>query len=426
MDVILTFLLLLILLAIGVPVAFSVGIAGTVGLLFMFDINQTGLLMLNSTYPTVVSFVFAVLPAFVLMAKYLEYSRITSDVYDFFYTWVGFLPGGLAICTTITNGLLAALSGSSTAVAAAMSRVAIPEMRKYGYKDTLAAGTVAASGTFASMIPPSMLLIFYGILAEESIGQLFIAAIIPGILTVIGYVILIMVWATLDKDMEKVKNPKDFTFTKRVKSSKKVIPAAAIMVTVIGSIYIGAVTPLEAGVFGAAATFVVGLTIYNLTIEETWSALEDTISITAMILLIVMAAKIYGTYLTMSGVVGDILTFVISLPISELTLIFLVILFYIALGTFMSALSAIIITLPITLPLVESLGFSALWFGIILAKSVEVGLVTPPFGLNVFVTCAPIDLEVNTAFAGSMRFLIVDVLIIILLVFYPEIIYILL
>lgn len=145
-----------------------------------------------------------------------------------------------------------------------------------------------------------------------------------------------------------------------------------------------------------------------------------------MILLIVMAAKIYGTYLTMSGVVGDILTFVISLPISELTLIFLVILFYIALGTFMSALSAIIITLPITLPLVESLGFSALWFGIILAKSVEVGLVTPPFGLNVFVTCAPIDLEVNTAFAGSMRFLIVDVLIIILLVFYPEIIYILL
>lgn len=418
-ELLLPTVLLVALILIGVPVAFALSISGTLGLILYLGIDKMAGLMLTVPYSNVAYFLLATVPMFILMAEFLNESDLTVVLYEAAHRWFGNIPGGLAITTTLASGGLAALSGSSTATAATMSSIAVPEMRKYGYDDRLSFGTVSAAGTFAVMIPPSLGLIIYGILTETSISDLFIAGIVPGILTITSYVLVIYLWGLSDPDViggETVK----FSWSERFRSLLKVWPALLIVLLVIGGLYLGIVTPTEAGALGAFGTFVVAIGIFGMRFSGIVSALQRTAETTTMIFMIVIGAVFFARFLTVAGITPAVINFVTSLPISPILILVLLLLLYILMGTMMDQLAILILTLPITFPLAISLGFHPIWFGILIAKTIEIGLVTPPLGLNVYIATGPMEVDVDVGFRGALRFIAADIVVLGILILFPQ------
>jgi len=413
-------LLLVVLILIGVPVAFALSIAGAAGLLMTLGPDRMTGLVLTVPYSNVATFLLATVPMFILMAEFLNESDLTEVLYEVAHRWFGNFPGGLAITTTLASGGLAALSGSSTATAATMSKIAVPELRKYGYDDRLSFGTVSSAGTFAVMIPPSLGLIIYGILTETSIGSLFIAGILPGLLTIGSYIGVIFLWGLADPDVIGGSTVK-YSWTERFSSLTNVWPALIIVFLVIGGLYLGIVTPTEAGALGAFGTFLVAVGLFGMRYTGTVDALQRTAETTTMIFMIVIGAVFFARYLTITGVTPAIIDFITSLPIGPISVLVLVLLVYVALGTMMDQLAILILTLPITFPLATSLGFDAIWFGILIAKTIEIGLVTPPLGLNVYIATGPMDVDADVGFRGSIRFIAADLVVLGILIAFPQI-----
>lgn len=412
-------LLLLFLLVLGVPVAWALFISGFVGLFYLVGQGPTTAMLEIVTYSGTQNYVFTTIPMFVLMAVVLGESGITGDVFEALNSWTNRIPAGLAISTTIANGGFAALSGSSTAAAASIAKIAVPEMQRFDYSDKLSMGTVAASGTFAMMFPPSIALIIYGILVEESIGILFMAGVVPGVLTLLAYILLILAWFRSDPSIAPI-NYDEFTWKERFSDLRPLWPAIALILLVLGSIYGGIVTPTESGGLGAAGAVFISLYVFDLSLNDLIKALKETSRITIMIYMIILGAMLFTRYLSLTGITRQLIDVVGALPISRWFILFIVLFIYLVLGMFMNQSSVLVLTLPITYPLVVTgLGFDPIWFGILVVKAAEIGMITPPLGLNVYVATSVVDVGVDTAFRGAVRFMIADIVIMILLLAFP-------
>lgn len=413
-------LLLVLLLVVGVPVGYSMLISGTAGLVLVMGYGPSqGILMGAPRDP--ISFTFTTIPLFILMAEFLSKSGIISDLYDTTQKWLGHFPGGLAIATTIANGGMAALSGSSTASVAAMSKISYGEMNTRGYRDDLTLGTIAGAGTFAVMIPPSLGLIVYGLITENNIGLLFLGGIVPGILTLVGYVGVVVLWTLYDPSVapKSEKSP----MNERLSSTVKVWPGLMVVFIVLGGIYSGVITATEAGAVGAMSAFLVAKFIYGMSIVETYEALRDTLATSGMLFLIIFGALVFGFYLTVTQLPQRLVRYIEALPITAVQVLILILLVYILLGALMDQLAILLLTLPITYPVVvDGLGFGPIWFGVLIAKTIEIGLVTPPIGLNVYIATGTVNADLIDGFTGAARFLVVDVGVLAILILFPEIV----
>ena len=418
MSVAIPLILLLLFLAFGMPIAFALGIAGSIGLLINSGWDSFLGIMQTAPYDSVKSFIMTSIPMFILMASLMTVSGIMKDLFQAAYKWLGKLPGGLGIATVFAGAMMASVSGSSQASAAAMSKAAAPEMKKYNYDTAFTMGVVSMAGTLAVMIPPSIILILYGILTETGVGSLLIAGIIPGILTAIGYIIVIFVWVKFKPEIApKIEiNP---TMKEKFVALKNIWPMLVIILAVIGGIYSGLVTATEAGAMGAFITLVVVFIMGRMNLNKFGEALTDTIKSTTMIMTIIIGAHIFSYFLTLTQSTQRIVGIVEGLDTSKYWILAIIIIIYLILGFFMDQIAILILTLPLTFPIITSLGFDPVWFGIIVTKTVEIGLVTPPVGMNVFVATGAAGVKTAEGFKGVTWFVIMDLFILVLLILMP-------
>lgn len=423
LTALMTFVLLL-MIAIGVPIAFAMGITGGLGIVFIGGLPTV--LYTLGTYPVsrAGTFALAVIPLFLLMGNLAAEAGVAEDAYTMASKLFGWLKGGLVLVTIGACGIFAATTGSSVAEAAAMGKIAIPEMRKHGYDIRLATGSVACAGTVGLLIPPSISLVIYGIATYESIGKLFIAGILPGILSVIIYIAMVYVRASI--------NPRIAPTVERAVGREiffaifKGWRVFLIFFTVIGGLYSGIGTPEEVGTIGCF----VGLLMIIARIikgKSTFTALKtaltETAKLCAMIFAFVIGAGLFSLFITAVGVVPLIVDFIANLQFPPLLVLAIICLLYLPLGMFFDPLAMILVTVPIVYPIiVQELGYDPIWFGIILIKMVEISVITPPMGINLYVIKGLFpEVELKDIMTGSLWFLVMDLLTIMILIAFPSI-----
>ncbi|MFK7966499.1 MAG: TRAP transporter large permease [Burkholderiaceae bacterium] len=423
----------LVLLLLRVPIAFSLGIVATVGIFFIYAgggdrpfnpdhaWRPTFSLLANSPYAFINSYTLSTIPLFVFMGHLSYEAGFTTDIYKAARLWLTRIPGGVAAASVVGCGGFSAITGSSVACAAAMGRIAIPEMLRFGYSKSLASGSVAIGGTLGSLIPPSVLFILFGIFAEQSISKLFVAAVIPGLLSLAGYLLVIIIWAKLRP--QDAPNPSEVVSSKaRWSALSRCWSMLAIFVVVIGGIYAGIFTPTEAAGVGAITTLILGAVLGRLSIRSTYAALKETAFQTSMIFVIAIGGKLFVNFIALTGVPSMITEWISSAEISFVWVMLAICLMYIALGMFLDPIGIILLTLPVTLPIMDSYGMSLIWFGVIVIKLLEIGLVTPPVGLNVFVIKSIVGdkIALETIFKGVTIFLLSDALVVAALIGLPQ------
>lgn len=361
-----------------------------------------------------------VIPMFVLMGNLAGASGLSGDLFNTAYRWLGHLRGGLASATIAACAGFAALSGSSLASAVTMGRVALPEMKKYKYSDGLATGSVAAGGTLGFLIPPSAGMIIYAVLTEQSIGRLFMAGIIPGIILTLLFIAAIYVVVARKPELGP-PGPKAST-RERLVSLRLAVPIIGIVLVTIGGMYTGFFTPVEASAVGAFLTFVVALLRRSLSWSKMRSVILETLSATATVFLIIVGAHVFIPFLAMTELPAQIVTFMTSLPIGSLGVILIIILIYMFLGMFLEGIAMLVLTIPVVIPIAVGMGWDLVWFGIIIVVVLEMGMISPPVGINVFVvkSIAP-DVSMGTIFRGIWPFWFAMALLLILLVMFPQI-----
>lgn len=411
--------LLVALIALGMPIAFTLAVCGALGLYLEVGLSPMLSVLQTTPYRTAASFLLSTVPLFILMAELLARGSIVKNLYRACFVWMGHIRGGLALAAIAASVGFAVLSGSSTAAAAAMSRISMPEMRRYGYSESFALGVVAVGGTLSIMIPPSLPLILYGVLTETSIGRLFLAGILPGVLTAASYVITIIIQVRRNPDI--APPTERHAWSERFASLPGTSPAIILVFLVLGGIYSGAITATEAAAVGAAGAFIISFSVGGLRWKGMKDAFSATLTTTAMIFAIIIGAMIFGYFLAITQVPQALVIWVGALPLPAWTILIIIILLYLVLGFFIDQLAIIILTLPLIYPMVLSLGFDPIWFGIIMTKTVEMGLVTPPLGLNVFVACGATNTRVEDGFRGVAPFLLGDLVVILLLIIFPSI-----
>jgi len=409
------------LLVIGMPIGFAMGVAGSVGL---FMIGGEGLMLgiLSVTpYRNSASWLLTAIPLFIFMAEILSSSRISGDMFRAANKWVGHLPGGLAVATVFTSAGFGAVSGSSTAATATMARTVTPEAEKFGYDPGMIVGTVAAAGTLSIMIPPSVVLMIYGILTETSIGGLFVAGIIPGVITALSFAAITMIWAKMSPNL--APPVQSHSWRDRFVSLRDIWPVVLLFVFVVAGIYSGAVTVTEAAAVGCLGSAVIaGLMLRRMGWRDFLGALERTTRPTVMIFTIIIGAHIFGYFITLTMAPQALVAYVQGLDIGPGTVIFILIIVYILLGCVMDQLAILILTMPIVFPMVMELGYSPIWFGILVTKTVEIGLITPPIGMNVFVASSITGVPLRRVFAGVMPFVLAEFAVLALIAFFPDLV----
>jgi tripartite ATP-independent transporter DctM subunit len=416
----LCFVFLFILLAMTVPIGFAMGLAGLGGMGMIIGWSPALSLFGTTVYETTVTYDLSIVPLFVLMGSVASRSGLSRELYEAFNAWFGAFRGGLALATIGACGAFAAICGSSVATAATMSQVALPEMEKYKYADSLATGSVAAGGIIGILIPPSVVLVLYGILTETSIGDLFIAGMIPGVLTVIGFMLVISIVTWIWPHLGSAGAPK--STREKLKALSKTWAIILLFVLVIGGIYFGVFTPTEAAGVGATFAFLISAMRGRLTVANTKEALLETVQTSAMIFAILIGALTLNNLMVFSGIAGALSSFVGGLEMSPTAIMAIILLMYLVMGAFLDALAMILLTVPIFFPIVTGLGFDPVWFGIIVVMVVELGLITPPIGMNVFVIkgMAP-HVSLSSIYAGVMPFVLAQILLIIAVFLIPDI-----
>jgi len=392
-----------------------------VGLWIMKNFNVAGNVLGFLPHAIVAHYSLSVIPLFIIMGYYAFYAGLTDDIFFTARQWVGHLPGGLAIASVFGCAGFAACTGASTASAAIMGRVAIPEMRKYGYHPRLAAGVVAASGTLASLIPPSVILVIYGIITEQSIGALLIGGFIPGVISAIIYAGMIYTRVKISPELGKLQ-PKA-SWKEKLYALKGTWGVLVLIFLIIGGIYSGVFTPTEAGGAGAFSAFLMALFMRRLTLERLKESLLETGRTTIMIFSIIVGVLIFVRFLALTGLPATFAEFVLELSLPRIVVILLIMSIYIFLGMFLDAIGMMMLTLPIVFPAVVALGYDPIWFGIIIVKMCEICLITPPVGLNCYIvrSVAP-DIPLEEVFRGIIPFVAMDVLTVALFIAFPGII----
>jgi tripartite ATP-independent transporter DctM subunit len=410
-----------VLVVLGMRIAFATALVGFVGMWIMKNFAVAGKVVGYLPHAIVAHYSLSVIPLFIIMGYYAFYAGLTDDIFYTARQWIGHLSGGLAIATVFGCAGFAACTGASTASAAIMGRVAIPEMRKYGYHPRLAAGVVAASGTLASLIPPSVILVIYGIITEQSIGALLIGGFIPGVVSAAIYAGMIYTRVKLYPELGQLQ-PKA-SWKKRFFALKGTWGVLVLIVLIIGGIYSGVFTPTEAGGAGAFGAFIMALSMRRLSWSQFKESLLETGRTTIMIFSIIVGVLIFVRFLALTGLPATFAQFVLELPLPRLVIILMIMSIYIFLGMFLDAIGMMMLTLPIVFPAVMALGYDPIWFGIIIVKMCEICLITPPVGLNCYIvrSVAP-DIPLEEIFRGIIPFMFMDILTVGLLIAFPQII----
>jgi C4-dicarboxylate transporter, DctM subunit len=415
------FIVLFFLLAIGLPIGFGMALVGFGGFWFLVSQSAAFSKLIVTPFDTVCSYDLAVLPLFLLMAHVTFTSGLSKDLYNLAAKWLGRQRGGLAMATVGACAGFAAVSASSVATAATMGLVALPEMKKHKYDVSLATGAIAAGGTIGILIPPSSILIIYGIITETSIGRLFSGGIVPGILQAIFYMITIYLLCRLKPDY----GPRGASFTLREKiaafgSCGEII---GLIILVLGGLIIGWFTPTEAGAVGAFGAIVFSMIRRKLDWPKFKQALIETMKTTGMIYCIMIGAFIFNYFIAVTTIPNALADTVSGLAVPPMIIMLLTIIVYLFLGCIMDAGAMILLTIPVFFPLVMSLDFNPIWFGIIVTRVVEIGMITPPIGMNVYVIAGVAkDVPMSKIFKGIFPFLIADAIHVALLLLIPGIV----
>ncbi|MEH7177978.1 TRAP transporter large permease [Neobacillus vireti] len=411
-------ILLLLLLFIGMPIGFVLIITGAIGIYWVGGYDTLSGILSTTAYRSVNGFTLTTIPLFILMANFISKSNIAKELYDCILKWIGHIPGGVGISTVFASAGFGTLSGSSVAATSIMSKICVPEMLRARYTDSFATGLVASSsGTLAVMIPPSVPLILYAVQTDTSVGRLLMAGVIPGILLALLLCVYIVINSLrLGSKIEKA------TWVERFVSLKFIWPMVLLVVLVLAVMYLGIATSTEAAAFGAIGALIIGLVMKRLNFKDTVEALVEAAQQTAMIFVIVIGGYIFSYFFTLTGIGQSLISTIAESGLSKWTVLFLVILFYIILGTVMEVIGSMILTLPLVFPLMVNLGFDPIWFGVIVVLLLEIGLVTPPVGINLYVTSKQTGVPDDKIWRGSIPFLGVLMLTIILMIIFPEIV----
>ena len=390
---------------------------GVWGLVYMGGVDEALGVLGTVPYSSVAHYSLSALPLFIFMGVIVSSTGLGEVLYATAYKWMGQMRGGLAMATVMACAGFSAISGSSSATAVTMGKVSLPGMKKYKYDPRLATGSVAAGGTMGILIPPSIGFILYGILTEVSIGKLFMAGIIPGALQAVFYVATIWVICRINPSMGPA-GPKA-NIREKIASLSLVWPIILLFLLVIGGIYRGVFTPTEAAAVGAFGAIVITLVTRRLNVRNFISAVMETGRTAAMIILLIVGAFVFSHFMAVSRLpftLGEVVT---GLAVSKYIILVLIIFLYIIFGMFLDIMSAIILTIPIFFPVITSLGLDPIWYGVIMVRVMEVGLITPPVGMNVFILAGVTDTPLNKIFRGVVPFVVADIFHIILLVAIP-------
>ncbi len=408
------------LMALRVPVGMALMAVGFAGIGLLSGLKPAMSTMTSATYSISSTYTLVIIPLFILMGNVASTSGLSRRLFDAAYAWVGGRPGGLASAAVVGCASFAAVSGSSIATAVTMGKVALPEMRRFGYRPSLATGAIAAGGTLGILIPPSAGFVIYALLTETSIGRLFIAGIIPGILLTALFIAVIRLMALVNPEVAP-RGPQA-SADQKMSALIAASPLAGIVVISIGGIYVGVFTPAEAAAVGAFLVSTVALAGRLMSWRHFVPVMVDTVRTTAMLFFIVIGASVFGPFLSLTDIPGTISTALASLDLGPYGTLITILLGYVVLGIFLEGLAMLVITMPIVFPIVTQLGFDPIWFGVLVVIVVELGLITPPVGLNIFVVKAVAeDVPMSQIFTGVMPFWVAMIVCLALLVAFPSI-----
>jgi tripartite ATP-independent transporter DctM subunit len=422
--------LLFLIIVVRMPIAFAMGLVGFFGFSALMGLEfgnldsfrWTGPLSMasNRVVDTVQEYSLSVIPLFILMGNLVTRSGLSHELYRVSHAFLGHRKGGLSMATIVACGGFSAICGSSLATSATMSKVAMPPMRKYGYADSLAAASIAAGGTLGILIPPSVILVIYGLLTESSIRELFAAGFIPGFLGILLYLAAVryVVWRNPKAGPAGEKTP----WPERLVALRGVWGVLILFTVVMGGIYLGVFTPTEAAGIGAGGAFLITLFRGRLTLSTLFDTLADTARTSAMLFAVVIGALIFSDFINRAGLPDMLLNFVTSMDVAPIVVIFAIMGIYIVLGMVFESLSMMLLTVPVFYPVVASLGYDLVWFGIVVVVVTEISLITPPVGMNVFVLSAVLrDIKTGTIFKGVTPFWMADIVRLMLIIFIPSI-----
>ncbi|NKB58300.1 MAG: TRAP transporter large permease subunit [Alphaproteobacteria bacterium] len=410
-------------LAVGVHIGVALGLGGLLGMYLAIGPDAALGQIATIPFSTTNSFTLAVIPLFILMGSLATQASLTTDLYRAAYSWLGRLHGGLAMATTLASAAFGAACGSTVVNAAVFTRMALPEMTKFGYDKRLSAGCIAASGTLASLIPPSILMVVYAVITEQSVGKLLIAGFIPGVLSAAIYMLGIYVRARRNPSIAPMSDVQ-ISWEERFKSLYGVWGIVFLFLLVIGGIYSGLFTPTYAGAIGAFGAFLIVIGKRRLNKNTLLDTFKDAGVTTSVIFIIVIGGIIFARFLTYTGLVANLSEYLLGLSLAPYLYLLSFAIIYIILGMLIDPIAIMVMTLPVMFPVMVGAGYDPVWLGVIAIKLAEISLITPPVGLNVYVvrSASPIPLSLEDVFAGVTPFLLLDFITLALLILFPQIV----
>lgn len=416
-EVLIGFAAMFALMAIRVPIALAMGAIGFIGVGLMRS-WPAAIASTANEFTDIGAYTLSVVPLFILMGNFVTRAGMSSELYRLAYTFLGHRRGGLAMSTIAACGGFSAICGSSIATAATMARVSMPEMRRFGYDEAFAAGTIAAGGTLGILLPPSVIMVLYGIMTETSIGAMFAAGFLPGLLAIGLYLLTV---AVLTARKPSLGPPGErSTGAERLAALKSMWAVIALFLLVIGGMYGGFFTPTEGAGVGAFGGFLFALFRGQLSLKVLYEVLADTAQTSAMLFMILIGASIFSNFVNFTTLPGDLQVFVQQFDIAPLTVVILICAIYVVLGSAMEELSMMLLTVPIFFPLVVGLGFDPVWFGILVVCVISIGMISPPVGMNIFVIASVVPgLATTRIWAGVTPFIVADLVRLAILIAFP-------
>lgn len=420
MAIFILVLLLFILIALGTPVGFTMAIVGAIGLFQLLGFDAMVGVLTTAPLSAASSYEMITVPMFLLMAEFVILSGVADSLFNAAATWVGRVRGGLAMATVIAGAGFGAIAGSSTAAAATLSSTTIPSMLRQGYEPKLACGVVAISGTLAMLIPPSIALVLYGLIANVNIGALLVGGVIPGIL--VTFTVILTIWVLVHLYPDAAPASKKYSWHEKLSVLRTVGPLLFLFSAVTGVIYTGVATPTEASAIGALGAFILAVKKGNFTARAFRAAVVRATQTSCMVLMIVMGAQIFGYFVALTNLTQEMVAWVHTLDLSRWTVIAFVLIGLMVLGCFMDQIAILFLTVPILVPLVTAYGFDPLWFGVVMVVTAELGMVTPPVGMNAFVIARYTRRPLTEIFRGVLPHIFAHLIVIVVLVVFPQII----
>lgn len=411
---------LFLLMLLRTPVAFAMMVVGFFGMWVLEGFRSASGVVITESYSAVSSYSLIVAPMFVLLGNVSSAAGFSSGLYDAAYAWVGRFRGGLASASVLACAAFAAVCGSSVATAVTLGKVALPEMKRLGYAPGLSTGAIAAGGTLGFLIPPSTGFVLYAILTEQSIGRLFMAGVVPGLM--LTGLFIAVVWLVCVFQPEAGPRGRVMSLAEKIATLGKSGPLLGVMVLSIGGIYVGVFTPVEASGVGAALVILLAFATRSISLSSFWAAVQDTLKTSAMLYMIVIGANVLNPFLAVTRIPDFLGTALQNLGLGAYGSLIVIILAYVVLGMFMDGLAMLVVTVPIVYPIMMSFGFDPIWFGVVVVIVIEMGMITPPVGMNVFVVRGVAgDVPLATIFRGVFPFLLAMIVALILIIVFPQI-----